>query len=230
MSGASLPESLNLQLFQTVITQTPPGGVWVVRAIACVLFAAVLCFCRGRLRSLAGAALGAFIAGSLAWLGHAGATVGPQRPWKIAADVLHLLGAGLWPAGLVPFGLLLRRQLAAGAVEAAHAAVMRFSTMSFICVAVISATGFVNASYLVGSFHALLATAYGRLLCLKLLFFLAAVCLGAWNRFIHKPQFEIDPAAPRAIVRKIWLEAFLGAFIVLVVAILGLLPPGAEAG
>ena len=58
---------------------------------------------------IAAAILAAALVTSLAWLGHAGASEDGHRPWMLACDVAHLLAAGVWPAGLLPFALLLRR-------------------------------------------------------------------------------------------------------------------------
>ena len=45
--------------------------------------------------------------GSLAWAGHG--QEGQPAGLHLLADVLHLLVAGIWPAGLLPFFLLLRK-------------------------------------------------------------------------------------------------------------------------
>jgi putative copper resistance protein D len=148
----------------------------------------------------------------------------------LTADVCHLLAASLWPAGLLPFALLLRRTLKAGALPAAYVVARRFSAMSLITVVVLAGSGAVNAYFLVGSFHALVATDYGRLLILKLALFAAAATLGAWNLLVHEPKIETVPGAPASMARKVWIEAALGTLIVLVVAILGTLPPGSSAG
>jgi putative copper resistance protein D len=230
MNGSGLMDSLNLQLFQTVLEQTPPGQVWIVRCAIGAALGVLLCFPRGQWRWWLGALLAAAFTGSLAWLGHAGAGEDRQRLVMLTADVCHLLAASLWPAGLLPFALLLRRTLKAGALPAAYVVARRFSAMSLITVVVLAGSGAVNAYFLVGSFHALVATDYGRLLILKLALFAAAATLGAWNLLVHEPKIETVPGAPASMARKVWIEAALGTLIVLVVAILGTLPPGSSAG
>ena len=229
MSGSDLKESLNLQLFEMVIGQTPPGQVWLLRCGIALLLGALLCFPRGRWRWPAGLILAAAFAASLAWLGHAGAGEDARRSLMLAADSIHLLAAGTWPAGLLPFALLLRRQVKAGALPAAHAATRRFSTVSLVTVGLLAASGLVNACFLVGSFHALVATDYGRLLILKLTLFAITVTLGAWNLLVHKPRLESSPGALASMARKVWIEAALGTLIVIIVAIMGTLPPGSSA-
>ena len=220
MSGSSLMDSLNPQLFRIVIGQTPPGHVWIVRFGIGVLLGALLCFRRGRWSF--GLIPAAVFVGSLAWLGHAGAD---GRTLNLAADVAHLLAAAAWPAGLLPFVLLLRRHMQTGTLAAAHAAARRFSALSLVTVVVLVASGLVNAFFLVGSFHALVATDYGRLLMLKLALFAIALTLGAWNLLVLEPRIGTAPEALAAMARNVWIEATLGTLIVLVVAILGTLPP-----
>jgi putative copper resistance protein D len=229
MNGSGLKESFNLQLFQVVLEQTPPGQVWIVRSAIAVALGGLLCFPRGRWRWVLGLVLTGSFTASLAWLGHAGAGEDGQRALMLTADVVHLLAAGLWPAGLVPFALLLRRQIKAGSLITAHMMVHRFSKISLMTVGMLAASGLINAYFLVGSFHALVATAYGRLLIVKLTSFAAAIGLGACNLLIHKPQLETAPEALGAMANKVCIEVSLGTLIVLIVAIMGTLPPGSTA-
>jgi putative copper resistance protein D len=230
MNDSGLKEALNAQLFQVVLEQTAPGQVWMVRGGIGAVLGILLCFPRGRWRWRAGVVVAAAFTGSLAWLGHAGAEGGGTRVLMLGVDVVHLLAASFWPAGLLPFALLLRRLVKAGALPAAWAATRRFSTISLVTVAVLATSGFFNACFLVGSLHALVSTDYGRLLMVKLALFLAAVTVGAWNLLVHKPRLETAPHALAAMRRKVWIEAGLGALIVGVVAIMGTLPPGSSPG
>ena len=228
MSGSSLMDSLNLPLFQLVMGQTPWGQVWIVRCGIGALMGALLCFPRGEWRWIFGLILAAAFVGSLAWLGHAGASEGGRRSFQLAADVAHLLAAALWPGGLLPFVLLLRQRMKSNALADAYTAARRFSAISLVTVAVLAASGLVNATFFVGSLHALVATEYGRLLVVKLALFSSAVVLGAWNLLVHGPRLETVPTALGAMTRKVWTEVALGMLIVLVVAILGTLAPSSH--
>jgi putative copper resistance protein D len=227
MSGSGMMDSLNLPLFQLVLGQTPPGHVWILRAGIAVALAVLLCFPRGGWRWVVGLLLAAALVGSLAWLGHAGASE-DRRSFRLTADVAHLLAASVWPAGLFPFALLLRRQMKAGALPAAYANARRFSAVSLLTVSVLAASGLVNAYFLVGGLHALVGTGYGRLLIVKLTFFAIAVVLGAWNLLVHEPSLQTVPTAPAAMLHKVWIEAALGALIVSVVALMGILAPASH--
>jgi len=228
MSGSGLLDSLSPRLFQMVLEETAWGEAWMIRCATGVALGLLLCCARRGWSLRVGAVLAAVLVGSLAWLGHAGAGAGARRPLMLAGDVTHLLAAGVWPAGLLPFALLLRRRMKAGALPAAHAAARRFSAMSLVTVGVLAASGLVNAFFLVGSFHALATTDYGRLLIVKVALFAMAVALGARNLLIHKPRLETAPAALDAMARTVWIEVALGTLIVLAVAILGTLPPAAH--
>jgi len=228
MSGSGLLESLSPQLFRMVLIETAPGNVWIVRCAIGVAFGVLLCFPLRGWSWRGGAVLAAVLVGSLTWLGHAGASEDVRRPWMLSADVAHLLAAGVWPAGLLPFALLLKQYIRAGLLPAARAAATRFSAMSLITVAVLASSGAVNACFLVGSFRGLATSEYGRLLIIKVALFAMAVAFGARNLLVHKARLDIAPEALDAMARNVWIEVALGTLIVFVVAILGTLPPASH--
>jgi putative copper resistance protein D len=242
MSG----QALSTDLARLVWTQTQFGTVchwrllfWLLAAIG----AGGLAFCRpGTARRKICLWLELFFAGlllgSLAWAGHG--QEGPGAGWHLLADVTHLLAAGLWPTGLLPFALLLlklRRAPEATRVLALTALVRRFSALSLGTVALLAATGFVNGWFLVGSWANLFEQPYGRWLLVKISLFLGAVALGAVNLLRLKPRLLVEkssaPGAEAAAARlqfNVWLELALATLIIVVVAILGLLPPAIGLG
>jgi putative copper resistance protein D len=60
--------------------------------------------------------------------------------------------------------------------------------MGIAVVVVVLATGIINAWILVGSWHALIVTGYGRLLMLKVVLFAAMLLIAAANRFWLTPR------------------------------------------
>ena len=62
--------------------------------------------------------------------------------------------------------------------------------------AALAASGIANSYYLVGTFHALISTEYGRLLLLKLVLFGATIGIGAWNLFLCKSRLAIAGGSP----------------------------------
>ena len=62
----------------------------------------------------------------------------------------------------------------------------------------------------------------------KIILFCVAVAIGAVNLLRLKPRLSIADAAGSAAAQlqlNVWLELLLGALIVVIVAILGILPP-----
>lgn len=241
MSGLPFHQALRPEILGTVWNQTQFGTLWKWRSIFW-------------LASLAGAVLflfktpprfakalswiqwgwGALLLGSLAWTGH-----GREGSlWHLLADVFHLLLAGLWPAGLLPFALLLRRLRQETAPSRWHSMavlVRRFSALSLTTAALLAVSGLVNSWFLVGSMHNLFATTYGRWLLAKIIFFCAAVTIGAVNLLRLKPRLLAGDASSRRpettaaqLQSNVQIEFWLGALIVVIVAVLGILPPASR--
>jgi putative copper resistance protein D len=227
------------EILKTVWTQTQFGAIWKIRLVfwlAATVIAMLFCFLKTNVpfqRNLVWLQLlfsGALL-GSLAWAGHG---LEGSR-WHLFADVLHLLVAGFWPTGLLPLILLLRklRQTSEPARWNLIVALVRhFSALSLCSVALLAATGLINSWFLVGSFSNLFQQIYGRWLLAKIILFCVAVSIGAVNLLRLKPRlsnenpqtqiFEKSSAQLRFNIRA---ELILGAIIIFIVAILGILPP-----
>jgi putative copper resistance protein D len=229
-------------ILKTVWTQTQFGTVWKLRlifwltaGIAAILFyfsksqTAFRTFLIWLQLLLSGALLG-----SLAWAGHGQET----SLWHLIADVLHLLVAGFWPAGLLPLVLLLRKlrqTFEPMRWNLIAALVGRFSAVSLWSVALLAVTGFINGWFLVGSFSNLLEQPYGRWLLAKIILFVFAVAIGALNLLRLKPRLSIEKSPTETfeltaaqLQFNVRLELATGLAIVVVVAVLGILPPAAH--
>jgi putative copper resistance protein D len=223
----------------TVLSQTRFGQVWMLRLILAVALALLLVAprgWRGPAWRWAALALAAGMLGSLAWAGHGASTPGAPGDLHLAADIMHLLAAGAWVGALVPLAMLLGesgRQGAAGAA-AARQAVNRFSLLAAISVAALLAGGLVNVWFLAGSVPALIGTEYGRLVLAKVALFVTMVTFGAVNLLRMTPRLApigggygaIAAAAVDHLRRNALGEAALGLGVLVVVAVLGILPPG----
>jgi putative copper resistance protein D len=245
MSGSDLSESLQPSLFWMVLTQTQPGRVWLMRAGIALVLATALIFVFGRRRGSKASSLAIplcalltmALTASLAWLGHAGAGEGPNQNLHLGGDILHLISAGVWPAGLAPFAIFLGCFLKArdpSLLLAACVATRRFSALSFLAVGVLLASGVANSYFLVGTFHALVSTDYGLLLVLKIVLACVAIGFGAWNLLAFKPQLatadgsppdEAQSAALAKVARNVWVELCLASLVLLVVGLLGITAP-----
>jgi putative copper resistance protein D len=238
MSG----QPLQTEILKTVWTQTQFGTVWKLRLIfwvAAAVIAMLFRFLKSKTslqKTLIWLQLffSSILLGSLAWAGHGQET----SIWHLFADVLHLLVAGFWPTDLLPFALLLHRLRQAP--DSAHwhsiaALVRRFSALSLGSVVLLAATGFINSWFLVGSFSNLLEQPYGRWLLAKIILFCFATAIGAANLLRLKPRLLIENsqaqklnATATQLQFNVQTELAIGMAIVVVVAILGILPPPAH--
>jgi uncharacterized membrane protein len=144
----------------------------------------------------------------------------------VAGDMTHLLAAGAWLGALPAFAALLgaaQRRDEAWRLFAVTAT-CRFAQIALLSVAVLTASGLLNAWNLIDRPSVLLATDYGRLLLLKLGLFAAMLAIAAVNRFHLTPQVPA-PAATRALQRNSIGEIVLGFGVLLLVALLGTLSP-----
>lgn len=182
------------------------------------------------------AAAGAIGLAALAWAGHGAANEGWAGVAHTAADVAHLLAAGVWLGALLMFVLLLvARTPSPAEVGTLHRALKGFSGVGSIVVAVIVVSGLVNSWFLVGPSHLgdLLASLWGQLLLVKLALFAAMVGFAALNRFRLTPRLEAAAADSRAALsalrRSVALETGAGLAVLTLVASLGVLAPPASA-
>jgi len=225
------------EMLGTVMLETPFGLAIAARGLAAAA-ALALCLlwrpCPGLWLALTG--LGGAALASFAWTGHGAATEGPGAPLHLAADILHLLAAGVWIGALTALALMLRAASRApnpASVRTLHAALAGFSGIGSAVVAALVLTGLVNSWFLVGfeGVGRMTASPYGLLLLAKLGLFAAMLALAAANRFAHTPRLaaamadEAPGAALRALRRSVLLETALAAAVVALVAVLGSLAP-----
>jgi putative copper resistance protein D len=232
MSGQTLAEAIRSGAMVTVIDDTQFGLVSEIRLGLAALLAASLAFDRQRLpRRLAlGAALGLVVA--IAWTGHAASTPYGLGYLHLAADALHLCGAAAWTGGLISLALLMRlvgRYHASAGAALQVDAVRRFSSLGMLSVGALLMSGIINAWILVGSFHALFVTAYGRLLLLKVAAFIAMLVLAAANRFWLTPRLaKPEGEAARRLLRNNDAEIVLALLVFALVGLLGTMHPAAH--
>ncbi|MET9746500.1 copper resistance CopC/CopD family protein [Streptomyces ardesiacus] len=128
---------------------------------------------RGSTRPAAGVGVVLAVALALTWAAAEHAAAGPQVPVAMASSVLHLLATAVWLGGLAALLTTLRASRSAPGA----ATVVRFSRTAFAAVTVLVVTGVYQSWRGLGSWQALTATTYGRLLLAKVV--LVAVLLGA---------------------------------------------------
>ena len=232
MNELSLKNALSAAAWRAVLFETRFGRVWQLRFGVFVAAFPLIWLCREPVKAcraliLILSLLSVVFLASLALISHAAAA--SIQPLGLLGDMLHLCAAGGWIGGLVPLVIFLARTCASLALgEIVAAALQRFSTLSLCCVGVLVVSGISNSWLLVGSFHALFATAYGRLLLFKLALFGILIVFGARNRFLIKAKLVKTPADKDLLPqlrRNVICEACFGAAVVAIVACLGVTPP-----
>jgi copper resistance protein D len=95
-------------------------------------------------------------------------------------------------------------------------------------------TGLLNSIFMVGSFRALLTSAYGQILVSKLILFFAMIGFGACNLFLLKPKIAVDlptvnvaqqKSSVHLLLRNVLWEIGLGTLVILIVGLLGITRP-----
>jgi putative copper resistance protein D len=153
-----------------------------------------------------------------------------DQSWRLIAhrtnDVVHLLSAGAWLGALIPFLIVLKMVGAAEFHPHGQLALRRFSSAGHVAVALVLATGVINAGLTLGRWPTEWSSPYQLLLGLKI----AAVCMMAGfaiiNRYIFVPAIADRPdAAILAIRVGSLVEILLGFAAVGLVAVFGMLDP-----
>jgi len=234
MAG-SLDEALKPASLGFMIEGTALGKAYVARGAAALIALALLLLVPFGRALWAVTALGGLVAvASFAWTGHGASTEGPAGPIHLGADIVHAVAAALWLGALVAFALLLARPRDLPPI---HRALHDFAGVGTFAVSLLVVTGLINSGFLVGPdrLGALFTSLYGQLLLLKLALFAAMVAVAARNRYRLTPAFGTaletggDAAPSIAQLRgSVLLETVLGAAVLLVVALMGTLPPPAS--
>jgi len=139
----------------------------------------------------------------------------------VALTGAHALAAGLWLGTLAV--VLVRRRVLFGTQDGAELAVARvigrFSPMALVCGATVLLTGVAEAVWLVGGWHGLIGTPYGRSLLLKVGLVVALLGVGAWNWRVVRPSLGSAGSATR-LWRTATLELLLATAVLAVTSLL----------
>jgi putative copper export protein/mono/diheme cytochrome c family protein len=236
MSGKPLAAVLSGDTLRVVLTNTRFGEDWLLRLGAAAVLGGLLAAPAAVPRRIAAVfrwlelVLGLFLLASLAWAGHGAATAGAAGELHLAGDILHLLGAGAWLGILPPFVLLLTQARRGGATppQLVLPITRRLSCVAMASVAVLLVGGVVNTWFLAGTVPALVGTQYGRLLLAKIALFVAMLVIAALNLLRLLPWLAVGPMPRTAgqLGRNALVEAALGLGVLVIVGVIGILPPG----
>lgn len=235
LMAGSLTEAVKPETLGFMVSGTALGAAHVVRAALALLALLLALALRpgGRLwESLI--VPGVLIAASFAFIGHGGATEGVWRWPHLAADIVHAVAALVWIGALIAFVALAWRRSGAEVPDGLAAALAEFAGVGTLAVTALVLSGLVNSWVLIGldALPALLSTAWGQLLAVKLAAFAGMLGLAALHRYRLAPALSASgvPDAPSLgrLRRTLAVEFALGLAILGLVAAMGLLPPPAS--
>ena len=178
MTGAGLTAVLHAG--SAILVHTHFGQIWLARF---TLLAGALCLAGSMARGVRVGtlvmALG--IAFTTTVTGHAG-DWGDVSP-SAAIDYVHVVASSLWVGGLLSLGILGRWSVAGWAPDQFRTTAQCFSRLAGWSLLAVILSGSYNAWIQVATLSGLWTTAYGRVLCIKLLMVAGLIWLGAIARY-----------------------------------------------
>jgi putative copper resistance protein D len=228
--GGGWEHAFNPETFAAVLFDTNFGRVWVWRLAltALVIVLAAVPPQGGRLPWVLITVLAVALVASIAGVTHAAMHTAGAGALHQAADAVHLICSGFWLGGLAALGFVLwsaRRDR--HWLSFARFALPRFSRAGTIAISLLLLTGIVNAVFLT-SLQSLFTTAYGLVLMGKICLFLVMLALALINRRVLLPRLLAHRNVETSIIalsRTVGVEQALGVVVLVLVSILGMLPP-----
>ena len=213
--------ALDPKTIGAVLTDTEFGHAWAAHLVLAAALIAAVVMDRWGATLLASAALLA----SLGLVDHAAMQTGAEGVLHRVNDAVHLLAAGAWIGGLVPFAMCLRAYKRDELREDAVQAMTGFSFWGQLIVAGVVLTGVVNIALTSGHPPIPPTTPYRALLVAKLLIVAVMISLAVFNRFILAPRLKESVTALASLRATSAAEIALGCVVVALVSVFGLLDP-----
>lgn len=154
---------------------------------------------------LAGALVVAF-----AFSGHAAAVPSSEFTYAVTVDLIHLLANAAWIGGLLYISVVLIPAIQAlSALRRARILALGlpvFAALAITCATLLAATGTLNTTIHLTSIRQFLTTSYGRILAVKIEFFLFMVAISAYHAFVLRPRLAhalvTDEVVSSAVVER----------------------------
>jgi putative copper resistance protein D len=217
-SAAIDPEAI-----AAVLTDTAFGHAWAAHLVLAAALVAVVAFSRAgwAATSIVSAALLA----SLGLVGHAAMQTGAEGALHRANHAVHLVAAGAWIGGLIPFAMCLRAYQRDDLRKDSVRAMAGFSFWGQLIVAAIVLTGVVNIA--LTSRHPPLppTTPYRALLVAKLVIVAIMIVLALFNRFVLAPRIKTSANALATLRATSLAEIMLGCVVIALVSVFALFDP-----
>jgi copper resistance protein D len=207
-----------------VLTDTAFGHAWSLHLVLGAALVAVAAF-GPRDRWAATSLVSGVLLASLGLVGHAAMQTGAEGALHRANHAVHLMAAGAWIGGLVPFAMCLRAYERDDLRKDAVRAMAGFSFWGQFIVAAIVLTGVVNIA--LTSHHPPVppTTPYRALLVAKLIIVVIMILLALFNRFVLAPRLKASANALTALRATSVAEVALGCVVIALVSVFALLDP-----
>ena len=206
------------------LTDTAFGHAWVAHLTLAATLVAVVVF-GPRARWAAIAVASAALLASLGFVGHAAMQTDSAGTLHRANHVVHLLGAGAWVGGLIPFAMCLRAYQRDDLRKDAAQATTSFSFWGQFIVAAIILSGVVDIALTSGRPPIPPTTPYRALLLAKIIIVAVMISLALLNRFVLTPRLNPGATALAILRGTTAAEVALGCVVVALVSVFALLDP-----
>lgn len=235
LEGRTIFGGVNGEVLKEYLFETTVGRIALSKAL--LLSLAALLAWKNRGTPMVLCCLVAAVAAST-MVSHA-AALPAHRPSTVAAQMLHVGGAAFWLGMLFHLGLSVSLSARQGLAERSTLTrlVARFSPFALASWVVVSASGVYSVWRFVDSPKALLLSAYGLTLLLKLLLLGLAVAAGYVNWRVIRPQLNAEeserlgtPPILGRFRRMVEFELSAGVLLLIVAGILASISPPSEAG
>jgi putative copper resistance protein D len=215
--------ALDPEAIAAVLTDTAFGHAWTLHLILAAALVAVVAFSRAGWAATS--LVSATLLASLGLVGHAAMQTGAEGVLHRANHAVHLMAAGAWIGGLVPFAMCLRAYERDDLRRDAVRAMAAFSFWGQLIVAGIVLTGVVNIA--LTSHHPPFppATPYRALLVAKLVIVAIMISLALFNRFVLTPRLKTSAHALATLRATSLAEIALGCVVVALVSVFAVLDP-----
>lgn len=223
--GNGWPDALDRGTVSVVLFETSVGSAWIAQAGASLLLAVTLALPAG-MRLGATALASGLLLTTLALTGHAAMHEGGLGAAHRLNDAVHVLAGGAWLGALLPLLPLFRALDDPSGSHDAGLALRRFSTAGHLAVATVIVTGIANTMLVLGRWPTDWSIPYQALLATKMFLVLGMTAVALCNRYVLVPVMSHDGGgALRALRQATIVEMVLGAAVIGLVSVFGLLEP-----
>jgi putative copper resistance protein D len=224
MLGNGWADGLDGDVMISVLTGTSVGTAWAWQAVfAALLLAVTLLPLRQKVAVTA--VVSALLLCGLSLTGHAAMNDGWLRALHRANDMVHVLSGGAWVGALMPVALVLSQLGDSTRGADALTALIRFSTVGHVAVALVILSGVANSLLIIGGLPLDWSVPYQRLLSLKIALALLMMLIAVVNRYGLVPRMGRSHLAGKALAAGTAGEIVIAIGVVALVAWFGTLEP-----